>query len=190
VEEDHSSSYLSPKCDVVEDTEKGGKAIVTLEPLAKGEVIAVWNGRILTFKQLAGLSDVFRAHTAQVEEGLYLTSNAADEPPDYINHSCEPNAGMSGQIVIVAMRDIAVDEEITIDYAMCDGSAFDEFPCACGSRFCRGQVTGDDWRRSDLWSRYGDHFSPYLLRRIEALRSTGHGKMRLVVSSGQQSEAG
>lgn len=175
---------------MVENTAKGGKAIVTLQPLVKGEVIAVWNGRILTFEQLAGLSDVFRAHTAQVEEGLYLTSNAPDLPPDYINHSCEPNAGMSGQIVIVAMRDIAADEEITIDYAMCDGSAFDEFSCACGSRFCRGQVTGDDWRRPDLWARYGGHFSPYLLRRIEALRNAGHGAMRLVVTGGQQSETG
>jgi uncharacterized protein len=37
----------------------------------------------------------------------------------YINHSCRPNAkpvGRKGGIVIVALRQIAPDEEITYDY--------------------------------------------------------------------------
>ncbi|MDX2264665.1 MAG: SET domain-containing protein [Hyphomicrobiales bacterium] len=165
----------------MEDDAKGGRAVVALDPLVAGEVVAVWNGRILTRAQVAALPEILRAHTAQVEEGLYLTSTGENEPPDFINHSCEPNAGMSGQIAIVAMRDIAAGEEITIDYAMCDGSPFDEFACACGSRLCRGNVTGDDWRRPELWARYGQHFSPYLLRRIAALRAE-LGVMRLVVS--------
>ena len=72
------------------------------------------------------------------------------------------------------MRDISSGEEITYDYAMSDGSPYDEFTCSCGSPHCRGHVSGDDWRRSELWRRYAGYFSPYLQRRIlaaDALRA-------------------
>ena len=66
--------------------------------------------------------------------------------------------GLDGQIAIVAMRDIEPGEEVTIDYAMCDGSPYDEFDCACGTALCRGRVTGEDWRDPALWKRYQGHF--------------------------------
>jgi hypothetical protein len=135
-----------------------------------GELIGVWSGRIVGADALDDLPIEIRRHTVQIEEELYLASIGADDPPDYINHSCEPNAGLDGQIAIIALRCIMPGEEVTIDYAMCDGSPYDEFDCACGSSLCRGKVTGDDWRDPALWERYAGHFSPYLQRRIEALQ--------------------
>jgi len=38
----------------------------------------------------------------------------------FINHSCEPNVGFAGNVVLVAMRDIEAGEELTTDYAMFD----------------------------------------------------------------------
>ena len=32
------------------------------------------------------------------------------------------------------------------------------------------RITGDDWRNPVVWERYAGHFSPYLQRRIGALR--------------------
>ena len=69
-----------------------------------GELIAVWSGRIVTADELDELPREIRRHTVQVEERLYLASLSPDEPPDFINHSCEPNAGLDGQITIVAMH--------------------------------------------------------------------------------------
>ena len=40
------------------------------------------------------------------------------------------------------MRDIHAGEELNFDYAMCDGSNYDEFECYCGSENCRGQGQG------------------------------------------------
>src|SRR5687768_12178398 len=105
-----SYSYLSPKCQVVEAPEKGGHAVRCLEPIAAGEVIAVWGGRIVDVAGLAALAPQYREHTVQVEEGLFLASVIPDDAADYVNHSCAPNAGLSGQIVLVAMRDIASGE--------------------------------------------------------------------------------
>ena len=164
------TAYLTDKCEVRNRDVAGGKAVIARELIEPGEVVAVWSGRIVSAEELDDLSAEIRRHTVQVEEGLYLASLFADEPPDYINHSCDPNAGLAGQITIVAMQAIHPGEEVTIDYAMCDGSPYDEFDCACGSACCRGRVTGDDWCNPLLWERYGGHFSPYLLRRIAALQ--------------------
>jgi hypothetical protein len=143
-----------------------------------GELIAVWSGRIIGPDELDELEPEIRRHTVQVEEGLYLASLTPDEPPDYINHSCEPNAGLDGQVAIVAMHRIQPGEEVTIDYAMCDGSAYDEFDCECGSALCRGHVSADDWRNPTLWERYAGHFSPYLQRRIDALKQQMRRRFR------------
>jgi hypothetical protein len=40
--------------------------------------------------------------------------------------------------------------------------------CRCGSRLCRGMVTGRDWQRADLQERYRGHWVPALLERQRA----------------------
>ena len=76
---------------------------------------------------------------------------------------------MSGQIALAARCNIAAGQEVCFDYAMCDGLAYDEFDCDCGAPACRGRVTGEDWRRPELWARYPGGFSPFLQRRIDRL---------------------
>jgi hypothetical protein len=68
------------------------------------------------------------------------------------------------------LRAIEKDEEVGFDYAMSDGTPYDEFSCVCGSANCRKVITGDDWRQQALWDRYAGYFSPYLQRRIDRLR--------------------
>jgi uncharacterized protein len=188
VSHDHCTAYLTDKCEVQNRDVTGGKAVYARDVIEPGELIAVWTGRIVSTGRLDELPEEIRRHTVQVEEDLYLASIGPDEGPDFINHSCEPNAGLDGQITIVALQRIESGEEVTIDYAMCDGSPYDEFDCACGSPICRGRVTGDDWRNPVLWERYAGHFSPYLERRIKALKRRRFKRKRLVVAGG--SEAG
>lgn len=164
--------YLSPKTEVRSAPEKGGFAVFAREALAKDEIICVWTGRVVTYEQMQALSPAEKSHTIQVDEGLYLAPlSAEDEPADYINHSCNPNAGIRGQISLVAMRPIAAGEEITFDYAMADSTPYDEFDCACGASTCRGRVSGDDWQRPELWQRYQGYFSAYLQKRIDSTRN-------------------
>ncbi|MCJ7787271.1 MAG: SET domain-containing protein-lysine N-methyltransferase [Methyloceanibacter sp.] len=165
-----STAYLTHKCEVRNRDVAGGKSVIARNVIEPGELIAVWSGSIVGFEEFEALPEEFRRHTVQVEEGLYLASCTPAEPPDFINHSCEPNAGLDGQIVIVALQRILPGQEVAIDYAMCDGSPYDEFECVCGTPSCRGRVTGEDWRNPVLWKRYAGHFSPYLRRRIEALQ--------------------
>jgi len=51
-----------------------------------------------------------------------------------VNHSCEPNAGFRGDLVLVARRDIGPEEEITWDYSTAiDEEEFPGFACCCGA---------------------------------------------------------
>ncbi len=151
--------------------EKGGCGVFAREPIQKNEIVCVWGGRVVTEAELDSNMPNFNQRILQIDEGLYLETPEALEPTDCFNHSCDPNLGFRGQVGLVAMRDIQAGEEANFDYAMCDGTAYDEFDCSCGSANCRGKVTGDDWKREDLWEKYGGYFSPYLAHRIAKLKS-------------------
>ena len=143
-----------------------GDGTFAREPIASGEVIARWTGRVVCESALAALPARLRANSIQIDDDAYLV------PPrlvagDHVNHGCDPNAGLCDDRTLVAKRPIAAGEEITYDYATSDASHYDEFVCRCASPHCRGAVTGDDWRRVDLRERYRGWFSPYLQRRID-----------------------
>jgi SET domain-containing protein len=164
-----SFSHLNPKCEARE-TPAGGCGVYAREPIPRGELISLWGGRIVHQDELDPSMPRFTQRVLQMDDDLYLLTAEEKEPTDCFNHSCEPNLGFFGQIGLVAMRDISPEEELTFDYAMSDGGPYDEFDCQCGSPQCRGKVTGNDWKLSELWKKYKGYFSPYLERRIEAFK--------------------
>jgi uncharacterized protein len=143
-----------------------GHGLFATAPIAEGTVVAVFGGNPCDRETLATLSPVRQMHSVQIDDDLFMVGAEEDEPGDMINHSCEPNCGLSGNVVVVARADIAAGDEITYDYAMSDSLDYDEFVCACESTHCRGVVTGRDWLLPELQQRYAGHFSTYLARRI------------------------
>lgn len=167
--EHNVTNVASPKLVVRAHPEKRGRGVFAAAPIAKGEVLAVWGGELVDGARFRRLGPHERSFGFQVEEEVFLvTISRRHDVADLVNHSCEPNAGLSGQITLVAMRDIAAGEEICFDYAMTDSSPLLEFDCRCGSAACRGRVAASDWRRPELQRRYAGYFSAYLQRRIEA----------------------
>jgi len=63
-----------------------------------------------------------------------------NNPWPYVNHSCNPNAGFRGTLGIVAMRNIAKDAEITIDYAITEEDPYWHMVCHCGVKQCRKRI--------------------------------------------------
>ncbi len=146
--------------------ELDGYGVFALDDIERGALLCVWGGRVMTEARLQVAPIRQRIHAIQVEEGLYLAPRETLHDADYFNHSCEPNAGLSSAISLSALRLIEAGEEVCFDYAMSDGSPYDEFECYCSSLQCRGIVTGNDWKRPELQTRYHGYFSPYLARKI------------------------
>ena len=166
-----TSGFLSPRLEVRLAPDKGGYAVYALTAFKKDELLAMWGGRVATLAEVLALPREEQGHTIQIHDDLYLAPLDMVEPADCVNHSCDPNAGICGQIALMAMREIAQGEEVTFDYAMADSSSFDEFECACGAPCCRRRVSGDDWMLPELWKRYDGYFSIYLQKRVDRLRN-------------------
>ncbi len=164
------SSYLSSKLEGRPKANGSGNGIYSLEPINKGELVAVFGGVVYEWDAFIHLSDRDRSLCIQVEDRHFLVPRPIGEG-DYVNHSCNPNAGLSGQIGLVAMRDIKIGEEVCFDYAMCDTMPYDEFECGCGHANCRGKVGGNDWQKPELQKKYAGFFSPHVQRRIDAQRA-------------------
>ncbi|MHB1324814.1 MAG: SET domain-containing protein-lysine N-methyltransferase [Thermoleophilia bacterium] len=105
------------------------------------------------------------SHASQIGENKYVLHAGSISK---VNHSCDPNCGISvnetGAHDFVAMRDIIVDEEITFDYAM-RNYGVNYFPkqCMCGSKICRGQITGWKDLPDERKKIYEGFIAPYLL---------------------------
>jgi uncharacterized protein len=171
-----AQSYRSPKT-VVKDSPIQGRGLFAREPIARGEIVAIKGGSIFDATTLRELSARLGPAEIQIGDGLFIGPLAADEREDsmlFTNHSCEPNIGVQGQIVFVAMRDIEAGEELTHDWATIDDDTY-EMRCRCGAGTCRGTITGQDWRRKELQERYRGYMSWYLQRKIDAPGSAGEG---------------
>ena len=105
-------------------------------PLGEGEVIFFVTGKVLTFKEVMALPGG-GDRTIQIGADLYVNPGY---PAEFINHSCEPNAGIRDDLAIIALRPIAVGEEVRFDYSTCVQEGEFRMPCRCDSRFCRGEI--------------------------------------------------
>ena len=145
-----------------------GRGLFAAEAFAAGEVVCVKGGYVFGRETLRSMPDWYRAAEIQVAEDLFIGPLAESEREGsmiFSNHSCEPNVGVRGQIVFVAMRAVAAGEELTHDWATTDDDDY-ELECRCGANACRRTLTGQDWRRKDLQEKYRGFFSSYLAEKI------------------------
>lgn len=156
-----------------------GKGLFALAHIPAGTAVSRVGGRLVSGAELqaafdAAARDRDRPYidTITVDEDLHLILPPR-RPNGFGNHGCDPNLWWVDAYTQVARRDIAPGEEVTNDYAASTGVAGFRMDCACGAALCRGVVTGLDWQRADLQQRYGDHWTPGLLKLIRALQAEG-----------------
>lgn len=148
---------------------------MAVAPIARDEIVAIKGGHVVDTATLRSLPERLQNSDVQIADGFHLVALTEDEYEPvmlFLNHSCEPNVGFAGNVVLVAMRPIAAGEELTTDYALFDD--YDgKMACRCGTAACRGTIDGRDWRRPELQRRYGRYFSTYLARKVQAGPAAG-----------------
>ena len=142
-------------------------------PFRVGETVGIAGGVVMTEEQFhAYVRTVARWNATQIGETLHLVDviQAPDLSGGFINHACDSNLWLAVEVTLTARRDIAADEELTLDYALTTVEPCWrlERPCRCGSPLCRQTITGNDWRLPDVRARYSGHFASFINARIEA----------------------
>ncbi|MBS1188830.1 MAG: protein-lysine N-methyltransferase [Rhodocyclaceae bacterium] len=126
-----------------------GFGIYAREAIKKGEVVFRFEEqaqRLVSHGHVdrhwpADQVDVFRRYAIPLNEHLSILWD--DNPENWApqNHSCDPNTRYSG-LNVVAVRDIAAGEELTLDYATFCNETMHPFECGCGAPGCRRRIHG------------------------------------------------
>lgn len=125
------------------DKEKPGLqlGLFARRDLRKGEVIFVCKGTLRNLIIKTKADSEKYPNAIGVKRNYWLDPHP-DNPLPYLNHSCEPNAGVKGSVTIVARKNIKQGEHVTIDYSTteCDERWTLDAHCKCGSNNCRGVI--------------------------------------------------
>jgi hypothetical protein len=138
-------SWITPKAAKGGASAIEGRGVHAVEVIPAGEVVAVKGGHIVDGSAVAGLPGAIRDSAFPIAADCFL---AALTPGEYdgvmmrVNHSCEPNVGMGGNVLLVSMRDIAAGEELTIDYALFLGESWLRYGLPVRDRGLPGVVRG------------------------------------------------
>jgi SET domain-containing protein len=166
-----SHSYLSPKC-VIKKSELAGKGVFAAKNIQKDELVALWGGLVYSANEVDKLSKRyphFSTHTVSVFDNFYLgpIKTKGFDDTEFFNHSCEPNIGVKGQIVVVARQNIKRGEELCFDYDTTETCDEGWFYCNCKSKSCRKKIDGSAWKDRNFIKKNKDYISWYILEKIK-----------------------
>ncbi|MGB3636479.1 MAG: SET domain-containing methyltransferase [Rivularia sp. (in: cyanobacteria)] len=139
------------------DVDGKGEGIFATRTFKPGETVMV--GR---FEKIL---DENHSHASQIGENKFALHAGMISK---VNHSCDSNCGIkineTGAHDFVARKDISVGEELSFDYAMRNYTV-NYFPpkCMCGSKECRGRITGWKDLSASRKKQYEGFVAPYLL---------------------------
>ncbi|SKB46992.1 SET domain-containing protein-lysine N-methyltransferase [Sphingopyxis flava] len=116
---------------VVTERPRLGLCVLARVPFAVGEVLDRFCGEV---------GPELRQHSLQVRPGLHISGTRFI---GYLSHGCDPNCRLDmARFELVAQRDIAAGDLLTIDYAATEDVLFRQFACTCDVDACRRWVTG------------------------------------------------
>ncbi len=131
-----------------------GRGVFAAKAIACGDVLVTVprTYALIPYAQL--LCKRVTDNPLQISPRRYLDWRA---PGVTFNHSCAPNVGLTSypQLVFVALRDIAVGEELRWDYSTSiDKDTECDFVCDCGAESCRKTIGGFYWLPKKLQASY------------------------------------
>ena len=128
---DHPQFPCASDFEVVRKNAKTGSGVITRRSYKAGELLAVMTGEVIP---------EIRQHTLQIAPDKHLYDPWFS---GYFLHSCSPNISLDMQaMTVTALRPIRSNSYLYMDYAETEDTLFRQFPCKCGSRACRGWITG------------------------------------------------
>ncbi|HAE36862.1 MAG: Nuclear protein SET [Candidatus Nomurabacteria bacterium GW2011_GWF2_35_66] len=137
-----------------------GVGLFALKNIKKGKIVLVVKGERIKF--LIDSDD--QAKTAELNWFGFSKNTwigVSNNLCDFINHSCNPNVGVKGQVTLVAIRDIKKDEEITLDYSLNEADIFWNMKCNCGEKNCRKIIKSIQFISKEKYKKYKKYIPQY-----------------------------
>ena len=113
-----------------------GHGVFATQSFRPGQPILVLTGPVLDRDEVLALGRD-RAYALQIGPDEYLDTMP---PGRYANHSCDPNAGIVSDRVLIALQPIEAREEIQFDYSTTMSEDHWAMECRCGRPTCRRVV--------------------------------------------------
>jgi uncharacterized protein len=113
-----------------------GRGVFAGRYFEPGQPILTFGGPVLAASEMLALGPD-RAYALQIGTGEFLH---LIPPGRYLNHSCDPNAGIADERVLIALRAIVPGEEIRFDYSTAMREDHWTMECRCGEYLCRRVV--------------------------------------------------
>ena len=119
-----------------------GYGVFAAEPIPAGATIGEIRGESISVSEARRRAEgQRRIMIVEVSHKRAVDASHSSDPMRFTNHSCAPNARLcldAGRIEFLALRDIAVGEEITVNY----GETHHEgrLACRCGAPCCVGRL--------------------------------------------------
>lgn len=108
-----------------------GLGVRTLVPWWAGDVVHRFTGLV---------SAELKLHSLQVNEHLHISETRFI---GFLSHACDPNVRLDmSRFEVVALKDVAAGDLLTIDYAATEDILYRQFACHCGAAACRRWITG------------------------------------------------
>jgi SET domain-containing protein len=135
--------------------------VFALRNLPKGTVISnkkVVREKLFKLKTYNNLDKITKERVdgflGVVYDGFFSNEDINQMPISWhCNHSCEPNIGYNKKSEMITLRCISTNQELLLDYALCNTHPKWELKCRCGSKKCRGIITGNDWKNVDYFKK-------------------------------------
>lgn len=127
-----------------------GRGVFTEELIPASTLIIRFSGPFLRYNQTTAST-----YALQIGPDLYIGASGGLD--DFINHSCDPNAGLqiTGTTAdLHAIRDIQAGEEIFFDYSTTLDEDDFTMSCLCGAPFCRRTIRDGKYLPEEVWRRY------------------------------------
>lgn len=110
-----------------------GLGVFANRKIQKGEIILVFGGNIIDFQETKRRG-IWECMPIQIGPNQYIDTTP---PGVFVNHSCDPNAGIHHDTNLVSLRIIDKGEQITFDYSTTMEEKSFTMECLCKSPQCR-----------------------------------------------------
>ena len=119
--------------------------------ISAGTTVAGFGGCVVDRAELNAQADEIRTHALQIDDDLFIASELPFADADYVNHSCDPNCGIVGSILLVTMRDVGSRRGALLRLRDDRHRRLRRIPVLLlGTELCRGTITGADWKEPEL----------------------------------------